>query len=126
MRAWGTLAGISTSSPLLNWLDAYYEVNDPEVSVSKDSGEVIRPACHQGHVGLGSCRFPLEVSRLETGLVVLVDVEPPTLLVLRRAPLGEDDLRLLGEDDLWLLAFAAITFWGHRHSCFNGHGLRHV
>ena len=33
--------GVSTSSPLLNWLDAYYEINDPEVAVSKDSGEVI-------------------------------------------------------------------------------------
>jgi uncharacterized repeat protein (TIGR01451 family) len=32
---------ISTSSPLLNWFDAYYEVSDPEVAVSKDTGEVI-------------------------------------------------------------------------------------
>ncbi len=33
--------GISTSSPLLNWLDVFYEVSDPEVAVSKDTGEVI-------------------------------------------------------------------------------------
>ena len=32
---------ITNASPLLNWVQVYYEVGDPEVAVSKDTGEVV-------------------------------------------------------------------------------------
>jgi uncharacterized repeat protein (TIGR01451 family) len=32
---------LNDSSPLLDWIDIYYEVDDPEVSVRKDTGSVI-------------------------------------------------------------------------------------